>query len=82
MFSPPESEDDKIMHSMIEADNGITFMAADTPNSMKYKPGTNVSIFLSGNNKEELTNYFNKLSAGGSVSQPLTQAPWGDTLEC
>ncbi len=28
---PAESE--KIMHSMLEADNGITFMASDTPNA-------------------------------------------------
>ena len=26
------SEENKIMHSMVEAENGIVFMAADTPN--------------------------------------------------
>src|SRR5437764_11371035 len=45
------SEDNKIMHSVVEAENGITFMAADTPNSMEYRPGTNISMSLSGDNE-------------------------------
>ena len=78
--SQDPSEDDKIMHSMLEAENGITFMAADTPNSMEYRPGTNMSMSLSGDNAAELRGYFEKLSAGGTVAQPLTEAPWGDTF--
>jgi PhnB protein len=42
--SPDPSEADKVMHSVLESETGITFMAADTPNSMEYKPGTNFSI--------------------------------------
>lgn len=78
--SQDPSEDDKIMHSMLEADNGIIFMAADTPNSMEYKPGANISMSLSGDNEPELRGYFEKLSAGGSVTMPLEKAPWGDTF--
>ena len=33
------AEADKVMHSMLEADNGLTFMGADTPSHMKYEPG-------------------------------------------
>jgi PhnB protein len=36
--SQDRSEDDKLMHSTLEA-NGMTFMAADTPNHMEYAPG-------------------------------------------
>jgi len=74
--SQDPAEDNKIMHSMIEADNGLTFMAADTPNSMEHKPGNNISISLSGDNEEELTGYFQKLSEGGAVTMPLGMAPW------
>lgn len=74
------SEDDKIMHSMLEADNGISFMAADTPKSMEFTPGSRISMALSGDNTEELTGYFQKLSAGGTVTMPLNQAPWGDSF--
>lgn len=70
--------DDKIMHAMLEADNGIVFMAADTPPSMQHTPGANISISLSGDNAEELKGYWQKLSAGGTVNQPLVKAPWGD----
>ena len=65
---------------LLEAENGITFMAADTPNGMEYRPGTNYSMSLSGADQADLTTYFQKLSAGGTISMPLEKAPWGDTF--
>lgn len=76
--APTPSEDDKIMHAMLQADNGITFMAADTPSSMDYDAGTNISLSLSGDNDAELTGYFQKLADGGQTRMPLEQAQWGD----
>ncbi|HYK85344.1 MAG TPA: VOC family protein [Ktedonobacteraceae bacterium] len=78
--SQDPSEDNKVMHSVLEADNGIEFMASDTPNSMEYKAGTNYSMSLSGDNEAELKGYFEKLSTGGSITMPLEKAPWGDTF--
>jgi PhnB protein len=78
--SQDPSEDDKIMHAMLEAENGITFMAADTPNAMAYQPGASISMSLSGDNEKELKSYFEKLSAGGEISMPLEKAAWGDTF--
>lgn len=78
--SEDPSEDDKIMHSQLEADNGIVFMAADTPSSMEYKPGTTMSMSLSGDDEEELRGYWDKLAEGGTVTMPLEKAPWGDTF--
>lgn len=78
--SQDPSEDDKIMHSMLEADNGIAFMAADTPDRMEYSPGTSMSMSISGDDETELRGYFDKLSAGGTVIMPLEKAPWGDTF--
>lgn len=78
--SQDPSEDDKIMHSMLEAENGIAFMAADTPNEMEYRPGTNMSMSLSGDNEPELMGYFQKLSSGGTIAMPLEKAPWGDSF--
>ena len=78
--SQDPSEDNKIMHAMLEADNGITFMASDTPDHMEYKAGTNYSMSLSGDNQAELQGYFQKLSTGGNVTMPLGKAPWGDTF--
>src|SRR5215472_2639167 len=78
--SQDPSEDNKIMHAMLTADNGIVFMASDTPNSMEYRTGTNMSMSLSGDNETELRGYYEKLSAGGTIGMPLEKAPWGDTF--
>jgi len=78
--SQDPAENNKIMHSMLEAPNGIVFMASDTPNSMEYSPGGNISMSLSGDDESELRDYFEKLSAGGTVHMPLEKAPWGDTF--
>jgi len=76
--SQDPSEDNKIMHAMLTADNGIVFMASDTPNNMEYRTGTNMSMSLSGDNETELRGYYEKLSAGGTIGMPLEKAPWGD----
>jgi len=78
--SEDPSEDNKVMHAMLEAENAITLMAADTPNAMGYQPGASISLSLSGENHAELKTYFERLSSGGTVTQPLEQAPWGDTF--
>jgi len=78
--SDDASEENKIMHAVLEADNGITFMASDTPNKMEYQAGKNISMSLSGDNEEELRGYWGKLSEGGTPMMPLEKAPWGDTF--
>jgi PhnB protein len=78
--SEDPSEQDKIMHSQLVADNGLVLMAADTPNSMDYTPGTNYSISLSGDEDDTLRGYWEKLVDGGTVTMPLDKAPWGDTF--
>lgn len=78
--SQDPAEDNKIMHAMLTADNGIVFMAADTPNSMEYHPGSNISMSLSGDNEAELAGYYKKLLVGGTLGTPLEKAPWGDTF--
>lgn len=78
--SEDPSEDDKIMHSMLVAGSGITIMASDTPKRMTYKPESNISISLSGDNIGTLQEYFEKLSTGGAITMPLMKAPWGDSF--
>ncbi|MCI4658782.1 VOC family protein [Cryobacterium zhongshanensis] len=78
--SEDPAEGEKIMHSALTTDSGMVLMAADTPNSMELTPGSNFSVSLSGDDEAELTGYFEKLSAGGTVVQPLAKAPWGDSF--
>lgn len=78
-----DDEKTKVMHSQIDAPNGFTLMAADTPNYMEQKPGVNdFAISLSGTagDGDELRGYWSKLSEGGTIDQPLETAPWGATF--
>ncbi len=74
------AEQEKIMHAQLESPNGLFLMGADTPNSMDYTPGGSISVSLSGEDEAELTGYWEKLSDGGNVIEPLAQAPWGDSF--
>jgi PhnB protein len=69
---------DKIMHGMLETDSGFTIMGADTPPGMEHSPGNNIAVSLSGDDADSLRGYWQKLSAGGSVSVPLEKQMWGD----
>jgi PhnB protein len=77
--SKDPSEDELIMHSVLEAD-GIEFMASDTPQRMEYKPVAGFNMSLIGDNVSELRGYFEKLAAGGKITMPLEKAVWGDTF--
>lgn len=80
-FGQPDSaEADKIMHGMLETPSGFTLMGADSPPGMEHTPGTNFSVSLSGEDDTELRGYWEKLSAGGSVSVPLDKQMWGDVF--
>jgi PhnB protein len=76
--SEDPSEDNKIMHAVLETDDGITIMASDTPASMGYQTTSNISMSLSGDDEARLRKYYDKLSANGTVTLPLEKAPWGD----
>lgn len=76
--SADESEKDKIMHAMLSTPSGFVLMGADTPASMDYTAGTNFAVSLSGDDEPELRGYYDKLIVGGTVLEPLVQAPWGD----
>jgi PhnB protein len=78
--SEDPAEQDKVMHSMLVTDDGLTLMGADTPNSMDLPPNSNGTLSLSGDDEAELRGYWDKLSDGGEVSMPLEKAPWGDTF--
>ncbi len=78
--SEDPSEANKIMHAQLTGENGIVFMASDTPNAMPFQAGTQITMSLSGDNEKELRGYWDKLLAGGNIAMPLEKAPWGDTF--
>ncbi len=78
--SQDPSEDNLVMHSVLEVSNMFTLMASDTPKSMEYRPGNNVSLSLSGEDETELRAYWDKLAVGATITMPLEKAIWGDTF--
>jgi PhnB protein len=74
------ADNDLIMHSQLTTPAGFTLMAADVPAHMELTDGSNISISLSGDDESELTGYYEKLIEGGTVLEPLSKAPWGDSF--
>jgi PhnB protein len=78
-FGTPEPAiADKVMHARLESDLGYTLMASDTAPGMDYRPGNNVTVSISGNDAETLRGYWEKLSAGATVTMPMEKQMWGD----
>lgn len=78
MPSGDPADAEKIMHAQLLCENGITLMASDTGHGWSYTHGTHMSASLSGDNEAELKGYWDRLSEGATVEQPLVAAPWGD----
>lgn len=70
----------KIMHGMLETEQGFTLMGADTPPGMDHDPGNTIAISLSGDDADELEDYWSQLSSGGTVLMPLEKQMWGDVF--
>jgi len=75
---PDAPESDKIMHGMLETDQGFTLMGSDTPPGMPPKSGDSITVSLSGDDADELRSYWSELSDGGTVTVPLEMQMWGD----
>jgi PhnB protein len=77
-FGSSESPDpEKIMHATLSTADGFTVMAWDVPERVPFNPGTNVALYLGGDDAG-LRSYFEKLSVGGTVAMPLKKQIWGD----
>jgi PhnB protein len=76
--SPDATIADNVMHAMLETPDGYTLMASDTPPGMARHPGDDITISLSGDDADQLRGYWEKLSAGGTVSIALEKQMWGD----
>ena len=68
----------RIMHAQLETPEGYTLMAADLPPGAEYRPGTTMTVSLSGDTNSPLREYWEKLSEGATVSVPLEKQMWGD----
>jgi len=80
MTDVPEAESEFVMHGQLETPSGFTLMASDVPSHMPFARGTNqFSVSLSGkaDDDAELRGYWERLSDGAEIQEPLSTAPWG-----
>jgi PhnB protein len=70
----------KIMHIALEAPNNIKLMGNDHVDFMggAFSAGNNFSLSFHPDSEEEADKLFNSLSAGGTITVPMSKAPWGD----
>jgi PhnB protein len=70
----------RVMHSMLQTNDGYTIMGADVPSTMSYEPMTGSSVSISGGEAESarLHGYWDKLASGGTTTMPLGKQSWGD----
>ena len=73
--SPAEA--DQITFGQVISPDGFQIMAYDVPSSMDWNAGQ-IPFFVSvrGADGEEITRYWDKLTQGGTIIQPLGPAGW------
>ena len=71
----PDLDKNSIMHVSLAVGDSI-IMASDSP--MDYKEGTNFSVAIAPDNREEADRLFGGLSEGGNVTCPMQDMFWGD----
>ncbi|MGP4100505.1 VOC family protein [Nonomuraea sp. KM90] len=68
---------DQVMWGQVAADSGFHVMAYDVPAGMPWDQGENAFfVSLRGDTAEEVTAYWEKLSAGATVVRTLEPAQW------
>lgn len=71
---------EQLMHSQLQAPDGLVIMAADSPPGMTHTPGDTVNLSLSGEDDATLRGWFDQLADGGQVHVPLEKQMWGDVF--
>lgn len=71
------AEADRIMWGQVASEAGFAIMAYDVPSRLAYAPGE-IPVFVSvrGDDAEEISGYWSRLSQGATVQQSLAPAPW------
>ena len=77
-FGTEGSDGDRVMHGLLETDEGYTIMGSDVTSEMEYHPIEGASVSLSGEDTDTLHEYWDKLSASGSATMPMQKQAWGD----
>ncbi len=72
-------DDDAVMHCTLKIGDSY-IMASDAPPTQPAMSGTNFSLAIGLNEAEKAREYFEKLSAGGTVTMPLDKTFWAEAF--
>ncbi len=74
-----DEDKDKIMHISLPISKETVIMGSDTGGewASSFVKGTNCSLSINTDSKEEADKLFNGLAAGGQVTMPLSETFWG-----
>lgn len=73
----PESMKGWVMHAVLQLDSGAVIMLSDGSPEDKPTPGSSTHVALDIDSGAQGRAAFEALSKGGTVTQPLIEAPWG-----
>jgi PhnB protein len=75
----PEGAKKKIMHAQLPITEAVHLMASDAVEGFgpPFKQGNNFHVCIVAKDKAEADRAFTALSAGGAVTMPIANAPWG-----
>lgn len=76
----PAGEEGHVMHAQLLGVDGLALMAADVPSTSGRPTPAGFAVSLSGDDEAVLRGWWEGLSEGGTVQEPLTTAPWGDAF--
>jgi PhnB protein len=71
---PPQMKD-QILHSSLTSGD-IVIMASDLTREKRIE-GNTVHLCIQCTSEKELNTFFTNLSAGGKVTEPIADMPWG-----
>jgi PhnB protein len=74
----PEGEENGIMHIALPIGSTMLMGTDVTSNMPQVTPGTNTSLCLSVDSREDADRIFGALSEGGEVQMPMQDMFWGD----
>ena len=75
----PAAMKESILHSMLTSE-GIVIMGSDMAPETGLIKGNAVSLAINCSSDEEIQNFYEKLSAGGSKDHVLEESFWGATF--
>ena len=73
---PPETHNN-IMHAQLAKNGTILLLGSDMVGPEGIIKGNNFTLFLACNSEDEIHTLFDKLSAGGNATFPVTVEFWG-----